>query len=268
MSNTVLPFPSSLGEVLASADAAAVNRDVARARARITVGQALEAAGAAAFEPLGVIVSGDAAVTDPDVARRRACTTVAQAEAAAEKEGARLFFLRHFPEMAEFNGHDVERPVPSSPEPLAAGLMAAAVDKVLRKVLPDLHTPEVVAALAADITTRLARINRPTEAAQTGTCSGLGGACVADHASPLFTAEERRCHGLEVSMPDPYGGDFPSAELVQWTDDEAPHLNVGQDTPELDLAGVDQLLIDLHQYAARIAELRAQLARLQGGAAR
>ncbi|NNN36073.1 hypothetical protein HLK59_38080 [Streptomyces sp. S3(2020)] len=43
MSTTVQTFPASLGEVLASADAAVTNPDVTRTRANITVGQALEA---------------------------------------------------------------------------------------------------------------------------------------------------------------------------------------------------------------------------------
>ncbi|GAB2328468.1 DUF6907 domain-containing protein [Streptomyces variabilis] len=104
----------------------------------------------------------------------------------------------------------------------------------------------------------------PAAAAQTGTCGGLGGACVADHDGSPFGPEDSHCTGPSVQMPDRYGHDFPTAELMQWTGDE-PVMNIGRDTPELDLAGVDQLLADLRQYTARIAGLRAQLARLQGG---
>jgi hypothetical protein len=43
MSTTVVPFPATLGEVLASGDAALTNPDVTRTRACITVRQAVEA---------------------------------------------------------------------------------------------------------------------------------------------------------------------------------------------------------------------------------
>ena len=99
-------------------------------------------------------------------------------------------------------------------------------------------------------------------------CDRLAGACIADHSDPLFTPGEGRCHGPEVAMPGRYGADFPAAELVQWTDDAAPFLNIGQDTPELDLPGVDQLLNDLHHYMSGIVALREQLAHLTGGAGR
>ncbi|GAB2328469.1 hypothetical protein [Streptomyces variabilis] len=127
MSNTVLPFPSSLGEVLASADAAATNRDVARARARITVGQALEAAGAAAVEPLGGIISADARHTNEDVERTRRHLTVEQAAhmaAVADQlaaESADRYIAREFPAVAALLAADAERPRAHVLEADAAG---------------------------------------------------------------------------------------------------------------------------------------------------
>lgn len=172
MSNTVVPFPASLGEVLAS---------------------------------------GDAAVTNPDVARTRACITVAQALEAEERHALEQSMADHFP-----------------------------------------------------LTSALTAAGRKEFRASLGACDGLEGACVADHSDPLFAAEEGRCHGVEVSMPDRYGIDFPTAQLVQWWDD-VPIVNVGQDTPELDLAGVDQLLADLRVYESRLVSLRNQLAQLVDG---
>ncbi|MDX2675816.1 DUF6907 domain-containing protein [Streptomyces sp. NY05-11A] len=108
-------------------------------------------------------------------------------------------------------------------------------------------------------------LSGPAALVAAGGCSGLGGACVADHAGVPATSEDFHCEGPQAVMPDAYGHDFPEVHLSQWTGD-APRLVVGQDTAELDVAGVDRLLSDLHRYEARIAALRAQLAALTGGA--
>ncbi|GGV34314.1 hypothetical protein GCM10010293_36720 [Streptomyces griseoflavus] len=210
MSTTVVPLPAFLGEVLASADAAITNPAVRRARADITVAQALEVEERTALE--------------------RSMDT-------------------RFPKTTALLA-DGEQPRAHVLETDAAGA---------GRVIEDLAV--FLEGLRAQHTQMTAE---PAAATQAGTCSGLGGACVADHDGSPFGPEDRHCTSSSVRMPDRYGHDFPSAELMQWTGDE-PFMDIGRDTPELDLAGVDQLLDDLRQYTARLAGLRAQLARLQGG---
>ncbi|WP_320783855.1 DUF6907 domain-containing protein [Streptomyces sp. CRN 30] len=271
-----------------------------------------------------VLASADAAVTNPDVARTRACVTVAQAEESAEREAARGFVDRHFPTVAAFLAADAERPQSHDLEPEAAGhfpwcskdecaerhyrngeTLTEHVSKTVSMRLPDGLTGSSQQRLSAELyaseefggvslglnlggegvplnTAGTARVIEdlaafleglralhaqmpPAAAPQTSACSGLAGGCVADHSDPLFAQGEGRCHGPEVRMPERYGDDFPAAQLVQWIGD-APIVNLGQDTPELDVAGVDQLLEDLRCYQILIAALRTSLVQLQGDA--
>lgn len=192
------------------------------------------------------LADADETLVNPEYLRTRANTTVAQAIEIQEREAVRLSVEAQFPTVAAFL-QELARENPES----------HASEEILSTVFAS-GDPQGAAA----------QILRRIEAERVGEaeagCEGLAGACVADHTDPLSSPDDFHCQGAAVAMPAAYGDDFPEAHLCQWAGD-VPRVCIGQDTPELDLAGVDQLLTDLHRYTARIAGLRAQLARLQGG---
>jgi hypothetical protein len=105
----------------------------------------------------------------------------------------------------------------------------------------------------------------PAPAGPGGSCGGLGGTCVTDHAVPPRLPEDLHCDGPRVTMAGDLSEEFPEIYLTQWVG-EAPRVVVDGARQDLDLEGLDEMLTNLHAYEVRLRAMREQLAALEGGA--